>query len=107
MLLETPKTPGRGPRAVAVDALDEKNLNTLRGLVGREAGEDEEPAGDSAATARSEDDSAPDAIPRTLRPRTSTLSPRISKRRAAGPLYDTSGRRIFHCPISALSPPGV
>jgi deoxyribonuclease-4 len=47
MLLETPKTPGRGPRAVAVDALDEKNLNTLRGLVGREAGEDEEPPGDA------------------------------------------------------------
>jgi deoxyribonuclease IV len=39
MLLETPKTPGRGPRAVAVDALDEKNLNTLRRLVGRDAGE--------------------------------------------------------------------
>jgi deoxyribonuclease-4 len=47
MLLETPKTPGRGPRAVAVDALDEKNLNTLRGLVGRETGEDEEPPGDA------------------------------------------------------------
>jgi deoxyribonuclease-4 len=47
MLLETPKMRGRGPRVVAVDALDEKNLNTLRGLVGREAGEDEQPAGDA------------------------------------------------------------
>jgi deoxyribonuclease-4 len=45
MLLETPKTPARGPRVVTVDALDEKNLNTLRGLVRREAGEDAEPAG--------------------------------------------------------------
>ncbi|MEP7306041.1 MAG: deoxyribonuclease IV [Acidobacteriota bacterium] len=33
MLLETPKTEGRGPKVVAVDPLDERNLNTLRGLV--------------------------------------------------------------------------
>ena len=35
MLLETPKTEGRGPRVVAVDPLDERNLNTLRGLIAR------------------------------------------------------------------------
>ena len=33
MLLETPKTEGRGPRVVAVDPLDEQNLMTLRGLI--------------------------------------------------------------------------
>jgi deoxyribonuclease-4 len=33
MLLETPKTEGRPPGAVAVDPLDERNLNTLRGLI--------------------------------------------------------------------------
>jgi deoxyribonuclease-4 len=33
MLLETPKTEGRGPHAVAVDPLDEGNLNTLRRLM--------------------------------------------------------------------------
>jgi deoxyribonuclease-4 len=33
MLLETPKTKGRPPGVVAVDPLDERNLNTLRGLI--------------------------------------------------------------------------
>ena len=33
MLLETPKTEGRSPTMIEVDALDEKNLNTLRGLI--------------------------------------------------------------------------
>jgi deoxyribonuclease IV len=33
MLLETPKTEGRAPNLVAVDPLDERNLNTLRGLI--------------------------------------------------------------------------
>jgi len=33
MLLETPKTEGRGPKVVAIDPLDERNLNTLRGLI--------------------------------------------------------------------------
>jgi len=33
MLLETPKTEGRPPGVVAVDPLDERNLNTLRGLI--------------------------------------------------------------------------
>jgi deoxyribonuclease-4 len=33
MLLETPKTAGHPPRVVAVDPLDERNLNTLRGLI--------------------------------------------------------------------------
>jgi deoxyribonuclease IV len=33
MLLETPKTAGRPPGVVAVDPLDERNLNTLRGLI--------------------------------------------------------------------------
>jgi len=33
MLLETPKTEGCGPNVVAVDPLDERNLNTLRGLL--------------------------------------------------------------------------
>jgi deoxyribonuclease-4 len=33
MLLETPKTEGRPPTSVAVDPLDEQNLNTLRGLI--------------------------------------------------------------------------
>jgi deoxyribonuclease IV len=33
MLLETPKTAGRPPRVVAVDPMDEQNLNTLRGLI--------------------------------------------------------------------------
>jgi deoxyribonuclease-4 len=33
MLLETPKTEGRSPAMIAVDPLDEKNLNTLRGLI--------------------------------------------------------------------------
>ena len=33
MLIETPKTQGRGPRVVAVDPLDEQNLTTLRGLI--------------------------------------------------------------------------
>ena len=32
MLLETPKAEGRGPRVVAVDPLDERNLNTLRAV---------------------------------------------------------------------------
>jgi deoxyribonuclease-4 len=35
MLLETPKTEGRGPRVVAVDPLDERNMKTLRELVAR------------------------------------------------------------------------
>ena len=33
MLLETPKTPGRPAGRVEVDPLDERNLNTLRGLL--------------------------------------------------------------------------
>jgi len=33
MLLETPKTEGRSPTRIQVDPLDERNLNTLRGLV--------------------------------------------------------------------------
>jgi len=33
MMLETPKTEGRGPNVVAVDPLDARNLRTLRGLV--------------------------------------------------------------------------
>jgi deoxyribonuclease-4 len=33
MMLETPKTEGRGPNVVAVDPLDERNLNALRRLV--------------------------------------------------------------------------
>ena len=33
MLLETPKTEGRPPTLVAVDPLDERNLNVLRGLI--------------------------------------------------------------------------
>jgi len=33
MLLETPKTEGRGPKVVAVDPLDDRNLKTLRGLI--------------------------------------------------------------------------
>ena len=33
MLLETPKTEGRSPTAIQVDPLDERNLNTLRGLM--------------------------------------------------------------------------
>jgi deoxyribonuclease-4 len=33
MLLETPKTAGRPPGVVAVDPLDERNLNTLRSLI--------------------------------------------------------------------------
>ena len=33
MLLETLKTEGRPPCVVAVDSLDERNLNTLRGLI--------------------------------------------------------------------------
>jgi deoxyribonuclease-4 len=33
MLLETPKTEGRSPALVAVDPLDEKNLETLRALI--------------------------------------------------------------------------
>jgi len=32
MLLETPKTEGRSPAVIQVDPLDERNLNTLRGL---------------------------------------------------------------------------
>ena len=35
MLLETPKTEGRGPRVVAVDPLDARNLRTLRRLIAR------------------------------------------------------------------------
>jgi deoxyribonuclease IV len=35
MLLETPKAEGRARGPIAVDPLDEKNLNTLRGLIGR------------------------------------------------------------------------
>ena len=38
MLLETPKTEGRSPNVIAIDPLDERNLNTLRALVGREGG---------------------------------------------------------------------
>jgi deoxyribonuclease IV len=33
MLLETPKTEGRPPAVIQVDPLDERNLNTLRGLM--------------------------------------------------------------------------
>jgi deoxyribonuclease-4 len=33
MLLETPKTERRSPSAITVDPLDERNLNTLRGLL--------------------------------------------------------------------------
>jgi deoxyribonuclease-4 len=33
MLLETPKTEGRPPRLVAIDPLDERNLNVLRGMI--------------------------------------------------------------------------
>jgi deoxyribonuclease-4 len=33
MLLETPKTEGRSPTIIEADPLDEKNLNTLRGLI--------------------------------------------------------------------------
>ena len=33
MLLETPKTEGRSPTMIEVDPLDERNLNTLRGLL--------------------------------------------------------------------------
>jgi deoxyribonuclease IV len=33
MLLETPKTEGRSPTLVAIDPLDENNLNVLRGLI--------------------------------------------------------------------------
>jgi len=35
MLLETPKTEGRSPTAIAVDPLDERNLNRLRDLVAK------------------------------------------------------------------------
>jgi deoxyribonuclease IV len=35
MLLETPKTEGRSPTVIQVDPLDERNLNMVRGLVGR------------------------------------------------------------------------
>ena len=35
MLLETPKTEGRSPTLVAIDPLDERNLNVLRGLLGK------------------------------------------------------------------------
>jgi len=35
MLLETPKTEGRSPAKIEVDPLDERNLNTLRGLIRR------------------------------------------------------------------------
>ena len=35
MMLETPKTEGRSPNVIAVDPLDERNLNTLRRLAGR------------------------------------------------------------------------
>ena len=38
MLLETPKTEGRAPKVVAVDPLDERNLNALRALVARRSG---------------------------------------------------------------------
>jgi deoxyribonuclease-4 len=38
MLLETPKTEGRSPTAIEVDPLDERNLNTLRGLLARPGG---------------------------------------------------------------------
>jgi deoxyribonuclease-4 len=34
MLLETPKTEGRSPTVIEVDPLDERNLRTLRGLLG-------------------------------------------------------------------------
>jgi deoxyribonuclease-4 len=38
MLLETPKTEGRSPTIVAIDPLDENNLNVLRGLIGEAGG---------------------------------------------------------------------
>jgi deoxyribonuclease-4 len=38
MLLETPKTERRAPHLVAIDPLDERNLTTLRGLIGCPAG---------------------------------------------------------------------
>jgi len=36
MLLETPKAEGKATGPIGVDPLDERNLNTLRGLVGQE-----------------------------------------------------------------------
>jgi deoxyribonuclease-4 len=33
MLLETPKTEGRSPTQIQIDPLDDRNLNTLRGLI--------------------------------------------------------------------------
>jgi deoxyribonuclease-4 len=38
MLLETPKAEGKAKGAIEVDPLDERNLNTLRGLIGRSRG---------------------------------------------------------------------
>jgi deoxyribonuclease-4 len=38
MLLETPKAAGKAKGAIAVDPLDERNLNTLRGLIASRAG---------------------------------------------------------------------
>jgi deoxyribonuclease IV len=38
MLLETPKAEGKAKGLIAVDPLDEKNLNTLRGLIGSRSG---------------------------------------------------------------------
>ena len=38
MLLETPKTHGRSPALVAIDALDEQNLNVIRELIGKPEG---------------------------------------------------------------------
>jgi hypothetical protein len=35
MLLETPKAEGKAKGAIEVDPLDERNLNTLRGLLSR------------------------------------------------------------------------
>jgi deoxyribonuclease IV len=38
MLLETPKAEGKAKGVIAIDPLDEKNLNTLRGLIGSRSG---------------------------------------------------------------------
>lgn len=38
MLLETPKTHGRSPTLVAIDSLDEQNLNVIRELIGEAGG---------------------------------------------------------------------
>jgi hypothetical protein len=38
MLLETPKAEGKATGPIAPDPLDEKNLNTLRGLIDKAGG---------------------------------------------------------------------